>query len=249
MKLDSRSKRSGSDGDSEDWRRACTPPRLFLPQLGASRRSQRARKPVRNFQRFPFAGPELQRTLKKLQTIQLSWTISDGVKIHELPEENWDQYVQLASTSPHDAVLKCARDFEKFLNIMRFNFALAIPAKYGDQYSIGEMKDTFFDWIEKKKIQHSDPDYEAKWQKLRQWLKTHFVLRNMAGAHYNEWATNLSSGEAKDFVVLIKDLTSLFKCPSCQRNWVQYSTETKAVHCKYCSDNRKPNAPLWQTKG
>jgi hypothetical protein len=28
-----------------------------LPQLGASRRSQRARKPVRNYQRFPFAGP------------------------------------------------------------------------------------------------------------------------------------------------------------------------------------------------
>jgi ABC-type Mn2+/Zn2+ transport system ATPase subunit len=192
---------------------------------------------------------ELQRTLKKLQTIQLSWTISDGVKIHELLEENWDHYVQLASTSPHDAVLRCARDFEKFLNTMRFNFALAIPAKYGDQYSIGEMNEKFFEWIEKKKIDHPDPNYEAKWRKLRQWLQTHIVLRNMAGAHYNEWAMTLNSGEAKDFVVLIKDLTSLFKCPSCQRNWVQYSTETKIVHCKYCSDKRNPDAPLWKTRG
>jgi hypothetical protein len=45
--------------DSEDQRRACTPPCVFLPQQGASRRSQRARKRVRNYQRFPFAGPTI----------------------------------------------------------------------------------------------------------------------------------------------------------------------------------------------
>jgi recombinational DNA repair ATPase RecF len=188
---------------------------------------------------------ELQGVLDQLQTVQLYWTIDEGVQTKELLEQKWDTYIDLAKTEPADAVLKCARDFEKFLNQMRFNLSLAIPAKYGDQYSIGEMQTQFFAWIKKKKIQHPNTDYESKLDNLEKSITSHMKLRNFAGAHYNEWAANLSQREATDFVQYVKDLVELFTCPCCRKNWVGYSTQTKTIYCSRCAG--KNNAPNWLT--
>lgn len=188
---------------------------------------------------------ELQGVMSQLQTIQLYWTIHDGVQTKELLEQKWDVYIDLAKTDPADAVLKSARDFEKFLNQMRFNLSLAIPAKYGDKYNIGEMQTQFFAWIKKKKIQHPNTDYETRLDNLEKSITSHMKLRNFAGAHYNEWAANLSQGEATDFVQYVKDLVELFTCPRCEKNWVSYNTPTKTIYCSRCAG--KNNAPNWLT--
>ena len=154
----------------------------------------------------------------------------------------------LATTEPQVAVMNCARDFEEFLSIMRYNLSLSIPAKHGDQYTIGEMKDGFFHWLKKNQIEHPNPQYGVELKQLQQTLDQHLILRNVAGAHYNEWASNLTSEEAKDFITVVKKLTALFKCPTCQRHWVEFNNATKQLYCKYCSDKQKPDAPLWLAK-
>lgn len=188
---------------------------------------------------------ELHGVLKELQTVQLYWDIHTGVQTKELLEQKWTNYINIAKTEPADGVAKCARDFEKFLNQMRFNLSLSIPAKQGDRYTIGELLETFFSWFKKRKIANPENRYE-KFEEIEEKINSHIKLRNWAGAHYNEWAANMTSTEAIDFIKHIQILVELFTCPCCNKNWLSYNKTTKIIYCKRCVG--KPNAPNWPTK-
>lgn len=56
-----------------------------------------------------------------------------------------------------------------------------------------------------------------------------YGLRNLAGAHYNSWATSLSTHEAIEFGDAVLELASATWCPDCH-DWVERSGPT--IRCR-----------------
>jgi energy-coupling factor transporter ATP-binding protein EcfA2 len=57
-----------------------------------------------------------------------------------------------------------------------------------------------------------------------------YVLRNLAGAHFNEWAGTLSREEAENFGEAVLDLVNSTWCSACN-DWVSSQGEALRCHC------------------
>ncbi len=172
--------------------------------------------------------------LRRLALHLQPWTVDRGVEWVELLEQRWGEYAARAETDPQSAVGDSGRDLEKLLCMMRYNLMLSVPARIGDQYTIGDLYDPFFAWFRKRSVQRTDVAFDEQISLMRQQMDAYWRVRNWSGAHYNTWGATLSPSEAKDFIILVEALHKLFQCPRCG-SLVRYEEDSSVLYCAKCS--------------
>ena len=87
---------------------------------------------------------------------------------------------------------------------LSWRILISVLRRRGDRYSLGDL------WPGIRKILSKTSAASAA-GRVDQW----WHLRNLVGAHYNEWSVNLSLHEAKPFGESGGDLVEATRCPDC----------------------------------
>lgn len=174
---------------------------------------------------------------KPLRFLRLKqWNLASGTDIDEYLATDWQVYEKLIDDGrKQDAIAGVGRHLEKFLITARRHFGIAIPATPEDIYTINDLYEPFFNWVEKHPFDRPDrPQSIEKISNLRRELDDYWRLRNWSGAHFNDWGSTVSSSEAIDFLNIVQELIDLFECSKCH-SMVIYNNKAKLLHCPICS--------------
>lgn len=135
----------------------------------------------------------------------LNWTFESGPKIFTGVNNGAVQLEQLIENG--SLVPICSQAgllLEEICDFLSINLEISVKRKYGDRYTIGDL------WpgiMKKLKTTNIMSDIEE----VNKWLH----LRNIIGAHYNDWSVSLSLGEAKKFGEAILSLYNTIRCEHC----------------------------------
>jgi hypothetical protein len=112
---------------------------------------------------------------------------------------------------------------EKICNHLSYSLPISIVRKKEDKYTLGDLWPGVFKKLKKTQISES----------LETIDKLTF-LRNLFGAHYNEWALSLSNSEAFQYANAINNLYENVFCENCL-NWIMLtSTNLWRCNCGQC---------------
>jgi hypothetical protein len=115
----------------------------------------------------------------------------------------------LSGGSPQGVCLHAAVLLERLCSELSYALPISITRRRGDRYTLGDLWPGVYKVLSKTTCAAVATDVER-------WLH----LRNLAGAHYNEWALSLSAHEARQFGEAVLALLGSVRCETCQR-WVQ----------------------------
>ena len=155
-----------------------------------------------------------------------NWTFADGptVKIYNSDlGHNLDTSIESA-----DLVIICSQAglaLEEICDTLSINFNTSVQRKKDDKYTIGDLWPGLAKQLKKTEIKDTIEAVET-------WLH----LRNIIGAHFNEWAFSLSLEEAKQFGSSVKELLVSVKCDKCN-SWLTTSPAFSFYSCK-CGELR-----------
>ncbi len=170
------------------------------------------------------------------------WNLELGTCCQQIPPSDWNYYrEQINDGRAQDAIAGVGRNLEKFLHQMRGNLGIAVPATRNGNYTIGHLYGPFFKWMKKHRpITRGDwSGFDDDIQAMDEELDSVWRLRNWSGAHFNEWATQVSSREALDFLNAVEELVSAFSCPVCG-DLVIYDEDTNVLRCPNCQPSPLP---------
>jgi len=146
------------------------------------------------------------------------WNIDEGPDIRE-PQEERERLEQLIEEGePSQIASEAGRLLEHILQEMRYNIPLAVQARRGERYGIGDLWPTYHSKIKR--------DYSGFYDKAQSTLETldvRWELRSWLGAHFNDWAKGVTSKEAQEFGRAVANLFDLSFCMECRR-FIQPST-------------------------
>jgi len=100
---------------------------------------------------------------------------------------------------------------------LSWTLPISITRRKEDKYTLGDLWPGIYKILKKTNV-------KAVAEEVDKWLH----LRNIAGAHYNEWARSVSLEEAKLFAESVIQLFWHVKCNSCFR-WIE-STGGQGKH-------------------
>lgn len=149
------------------------------------------------------------------------WAFSEGpvIKIY-----NADIEANLLSNIDNgDLVAICSQAgllLEEICDNLSVNLSTSIQRKRDDKYTIGDLWPGIAKQLKKSECKDVLESVEI-------WLH----LRNIIGAHYNEWALSLSLEEAKQFGESIIKLLNAVKCKKC-KSWLATSPAFSFYSCK-----------------
>jgi len=140
------------------------------------------------------------------------WTIDEGPDLREPEDERRliDHYI--AEGSANEIAVTAGRLLEHILQELRYALHLSIEAKRGEIYEIGELWPAFYAEIKR--------NYQALYDEGRKTfnaLNVRWPLRNWVGAHWNNWARNVSRATAIEFATAVRDMFDLVFCQRCRR--------------------------------
>jgi hypothetical protein len=98
---------------------------------------------------------------------------------------------------------------ERLCDVLSLNLPVSVTRKQGDRYTIGDLWPGICKTLRKTNLAQVGEDVDL-------WLH----LRNILGAHYNEWSRSLSREEAVNFGQSILALLAMTFCNSCHR-WIE----------------------------
>ncbi len=111
-----------------------------------------------------------------------------------------------------DAYGTCAHAgllLERTCNALSYNLPISVTRRLGDKYTLGDLWPGILKTLKKTSAAPVAADVDR-------WLH----LRNLLGAHYNEWAQALSRNESWQFGEAVLKLLDSVRCGSCHR-WVE----------------------------
>jgi len=155
-----------------------------------------------------------------------NWSFANGptVKVYNSDlDHNLD-----TSIDSGDLVNICSQSslvLEEICDTLSVNFNTTIQRKKDDKYTIGDLWPGLAKQLKKSEIKKKIEDVET-------WLH----LRNIIGAHFNEWALSLSLDEAKHFGKSVKELLVSVKCDKC-KSWLTTNPAFSFYSCK-CGELR-----------
>lgn len=155
-----------------------------------------------------------------------NWTFADGPTVKTYNSDlghNLD-----ISMESGDLVNTCSLAgliLEEICDTLSMNFNTSIQRKKDDKYTIGDLWTGLAKQLKKSEIKEQIEEVET-------WLH----LRNIIGAHFNEWALTLSLEEAKQFGKSVKKLLVSVKCEKC-KSWLTTSPAFSFYSCK-CGELR-----------
>lgn len=95
---------------------------------------------------------------------------------------------------------------EAIADRLSWTLATSVTRRAGDRYTLGDL------WPGVNKVL-GKTNLKLIAEKADRWAH----LRNLAGAHYNEWAQSLSLGEAEQYGAAILELEQAIRCSGCGR--------------------------------
>ena len=114
---------------------------------------------------------------------------------------------------------------EAICNKLSWKLSISVTRRKDDKYTLGDLWPGVYKILRRTNIQ-------VPAEKVDKWLH----LRNLVGAHYNEWAQSVSDQEARYFGETVLELFNLVRCPKCLR-WVDELHQGKVWQCR-CSLTR-----------
>ena len=154
------------------------------------------------------------------------WSFSEGptLKVYNSDIE----HILKSNIEAGDLVNICSQAgliLEEICDTLSVNFNSSIQRKKDDKYTIADL------WLGLAK-QLKKSENKEKVEAVETWLH----LRNIIGAHFNEWAFSLSLDEAKQFGQSVLNLLSSVKCCKC-KGWLTTSPAFSFYSCK-CGELR-----------
>ena len=101
---------------------------------------------------------------------------------------------------------------ERTCNALSYNLPISVTRRPADKYTLGDLWPGIRKSLKRTTIASTVAEVDR-------WLH----LRNMLGAHYNEWAQSLSQYESQQFGEAVLKLFESVRCGSCYR-WVEAGT-------------------------
>src|SRR5439155_6574919 len=98
---------------------------------------------------------------------------------------------------------------ERLSNHLSHTLPISVTRRRDDRYTLGDL------WPGVLKALRRTSSRDAA-EGVERWMH----LRNLLGAHFNEWANSLSRSEAEEFGVAVRNLTVALWCGSCG-TWVE----------------------------
>ena len=168
------------------------------------------------------------------------WTIDDGPEIREPADEARKLKELLNDGQPYELAHLSGRLLEHILQEMRYSLRLPIPAKPGELYEIGDLWPGFY-----KEVKRNFGTLYSQGTKALDALDVSWPLRNWIGAHFNQWAANVSGDVAREFARAVIFLFDLLYCPECRRFVSPSLTPLGQIACKcgtkiYPASGRQP---------
>lgn len=103
--------------------------------------------------------------------------------------------------------------FESICQKLSMSLNTSIQRQFEDRYTIGDLWPSIKKYLKKSKL-----------LPLTEEIDKLLYIRNLLGAHYNEWAVSLTNEEIYRFANLIKELYSFSFCETCQA-WISSKGE------------------------
>lgn len=140
------------------------------------------------------------------------WTIEEGPDLREPEEERHALERLLDQGAAQEIAWLAGRLLEHILQEMRYSLRLSIEAKRGERYEIGDLWPAFY-----RTIKREYPTLYEIGRSTFENLDVRWPLRNLIGAHPNDWARNVSRVSAVEFGKVVSSLFDLVYCPDCRR--------------------------------
>lgn len=109
---------------------------------------------------------------------------------------------------------------EELSDALSKSLSTSIHRKRDDKYTLADLLPGIIKLLKKTAL-------KSQLETLEQWIH----LRNLIGAHFNEWALALSMEEAKQFGESVLNLFEAVRCKKCS-NWISSNTELNFYSCK-----------------
>lgn len=153
-----------------------------------------------------------------------NWDFTGGLTVYE---ENFQLQNKslLKALKTNDAQIIASQTglfLEYICNILSMNLNISVQRKKDDKYTIGDLWPGIVKYLKKTTL----PESVLEIDKL-------IHIRNLLGAHYNEWAISLSDFEISNFAKLVNLLYENLFCSSCH-SWI---TKENECQCKFLNLN------------
>lgn len=136
-----------------------------------------------------------------------AWSFSQGPVITNKPGALTDTLAaSLPSASPDAICALTGRLLEEVSDYLSCELNTSVSRRQGDRYTLGDTWPGVLKSVRRTTIRDKVEDVE-RWQ----------PLRNLVGAHFNEWARTLSLSEAQAFANSVLELEAALTCPKCGR--------------------------------
>lgn len=165
---------------------------------------------------------------KILQKYRISnWTLEEGPEFGDhLNDFEWLTSKNGLNANPSDKAAKAGKLLEEMLQELCHNLKVSVPFNKEGRYTIDTMWGPFQKKA-KKKSGFKDPAKLC----LEQIENTRQV-RNWVGAHWNEWALQLTATEANEFSDAVIELRKLVYCDKCNRFITEIADLDDVWSCK-----------------
>ncbi|GAK97213.1 hypothetical protein JCM19294_1259 [Nonlabens tegetincola] len=139
------------------------------------------------------------------------WNFSTGPQIFELGNDNNNNALQIALNTKNTQIIasQAGLFLETICNKLSMNLNTSIQRKIEDKYTMGDL------WPGIKK--HFK---KTELRELTEEIDKLLHIRNLLGAHYNEWSISLSTHEVLSFAKNILEFYEKTFCPNCQ-SWLR----------------------------
>jgi hypothetical protein len=142
----------------------------------------------------------------------LDWSIDEGPNVLEPHDDAEHLRSGLAHAPAYELAVGAGRMLEFLLQEMRFILELSIPAKRGERYEIGQMWPSFYRTVEREY-----PAFYSATSETLSALDSQWHLRNIQGAHFNNFAANIPRDGAVAFSRRVLDLFDKSYCVQCRK--------------------------------
>jgi len=152
--------------------------------------------------------PGLRRTEIK------TWTLESGPRIGEYLQAKERLRAKIGEGSPKEIALELMAFMDEWLGEARYAYGVAVPAKYGEQYTLTEIWEPFAKTVKKIEAALASPVGRALESLDR--LKDLPAIRNALPAHDNEFAKEYPREVVVEVAEQTLELVGQLYCDSCK---------------------------------
>ena len=138
------------------------------------------------------------------------WSITEGPSWGDHQSDyEWLVSPEGSGARPADRAIKAGRLLEEVLCNLCDALTVAVPFRIKGDYTIDPLWTSFY-----KQVKNHNEFWGAAEQRLND-IESLRVIRSWVGAHWNEWAQQLTTDEAGQFADAVVSLRGLVYCPDC----------------------------------